>query len=71
MTGAVVLADCVKRDRCDKSGLGLPSGNVLAGMTFVMSALAIGGFAALLSVPPKARVTYPNGERPMGPPEDE
>ncbi len=69
--GVAILVDCVERDRCNKSGFGLPSANVLAAMTFVMSGLAIGGFAALLTVPPKARVTYPNGEPPMGPPENE
>ena len=71
VAGAAILVQCGERDRCDEGGLGLPSANVFAGMSFFMSALAIGGFATLLSVPPKARVTYPNGKRPMGPPEDE
>lgn len=72
VAGVAILMDCTSRARdcSDGGGFGLPSANVLAAMTFVMAGSLAAGFITLLTVPPKARVAYPNGERPLDPPDE-
>jgi hypothetical protein len=68
--GVGVLATC--GDRCSQKGgfAGGPSAHELAAISFVAGGLAAAGFVVLLLAPRRVHVTYPNGERPLPPPEE-